>query len=144
MTDSVIYWIFRLVFAVGVFVVLFAFVSGVANNRKISELFKSTLITIVFRAWFVPIGYCVIGAFHWLQFGYWIEINLCTDADLFCEGGKAVGFDKIMRTIANWPLVVLVVSVGVVMCLCVYLLEDAEDMESLDKEIEELKRNGKL
>jgi hypothetical protein len=144
MSDNVIYWVFRLIFAVSAFIVLFAIVSGVANNRTIRELFKLTVGAVILSAWVLPVGYCLVGAFHWLEFGYWIEINLCADAGLFCEGGKAVGFDKIMRSIANSPLVVLVVSISILMYLCFYLLKDVEDMEALDKELEELKRGGKL
>jgi hypothetical protein len=144
MTDSVIYWVFRLVFAVGVFVVLFAVVSGVSNSRKVRDLFKSTLNALILSVWVLPVGYCLIGALHWLQFGYWIEINLCTDAGLFCEGGKAVGFDKLMRSWANLPLLMLIISTGILTSVCFYLLKDTEDMEALDQELEELKRDGKL
>jgi hypothetical protein len=143
-TDSVIYWVFRLVFAVGVFVVLFAVVSAVSNSRKVRDLFKSTLSALIASVWVLPVGYWFIGVLHWLQFGYWLEINLCTDAGLFCEGGKAVGFDRIMSAIANLPLVALVVSSSILMFVCSYLLKDAEDMEALDQELEELKRDGKL
>lgn len=94
--------------------------------------------------WVLPVAYVVIGVFSWLLDGYWVPFNLCSEAGIFCETKKAVGLDRLLRSIADAPFVMIIVFSLLVYGLLLHVAKDTDEIDKLDQELERLKKQGHL
>lgn len=127
MTGGNLLLLFKVVFFLVGFFVLFSIVLSISDSARLRKSFLGCLIPVLLSLWLLPVGYVAVGAYHWLLHGNWMSINLCYDADVLCATGKLLGVDKILLVLADSPFAVII---GITMASYAVLFSLLEDNKS--------------